>query len=235
MDILDVFFPKSCTICKRKGAYLCDKCKKLFKRNLPECYLCRRISSNYKTHNTCKKGNSLNHVFVSWKYDSFSSNIIKKYKYKSVYTVSDVLVKFLIESLSNSSFKEIMKDSLITNVPISTVRLHDRGFNQTEEFAKEIAKFLNLKYSGDLIMRKVEFGHQSLRDKEEREENLEKEFYIKKKIDLEKKKSITIVDDVLTTGATLEAIVDTIRESYNTDIDINAICMFRGRPYYSIN
>lgn len=233
MDILDIFFPKSCSICKRKGEYLCERCKKLFKRNLPECYVCRRLSSNYKTHDICKKSNCLNHVFVSWKYDSLSSDILKKYKYKSVYTISEVLMNFLIESFINSQFKDIVKDSLITNVPISSVRLHDRGFNQTEEFAKGIASELDLEYSKDFVMRKMEFGHQSLRDKEERGYNLENEFYIKRSIDLDKFKSITIVDDVLTTGATLEAIVDVVRKTYNTNIEINAICMFRGRPYYS--
>ncbi|MFA5633634.1 MAG: hypothetical protein WCY00_02530 [Candidatus Dojkabacteria bacterium] len=233
MDILDIFFPKSCTVCKRKGEYLCEKCKKLFKKNLPECYICRRISPNYCTHASCKKSNSLSHVFVAWKYDSFSSNIMKTYKYKSVYTISQMLTAFLTENLFGTQFEKIIKESLVTNVPISSVRLHDRGFNQTEEFAKEIAEKLNLKYSGDFLGRRIEFGHQSLRDKDERGYNLENEFYIKENIHLGKYKSITIVDDVLTTGATLESIINIIRKAYKVDIEINAICMFRGRPYYS--
>ncbi len=233
MDILDIFFPKSCTVCKRKGEYLCEKCKKLFKKNLPECYICRRISSNYCTHASCKKSNSLSHVFVAWKYDSFSSNIMKTYKYKSVYTISQMLTAFLTENLFSTQFEEIIKESLVTNVPISSVRLHDRGFNQTKEFAKEIAEKLNLKYSGDFLGRRIEFGHQSLRDKDERGYNLENEFYIKENVHLGEYKSITIVDDVLTTGATLESIINIIRKAYKVDIEINAICMFRGRPYYS--
>lgn len=234
MDILDIFFPRSCSICKRKGVYLCERCKKLFKKNLPECYVCRRISSNYKTHAICKKFNSLDYVFVCWKYDSLSSDLLKKYKYKGIYTISEVLLKFLVENFLNSQFKDVITDSLIVNVPVSSVRLHDRGFNQTEEFAKGIARNLDLKYSNDLLMRKTEYGHQSLRDKQEREYNLENEFYIKKGIDIEKFKSVTIVDDVLTTGATLESIVDLVRKHYNKNIQINAICLFRGRPRYSI-
>jgi len=144
-----------------------------------------------------------------------------------------MLTAFLTENLFGTQFEKIIKESLVTNVPISSVRLHDRGFNQTEEFAKEIAEKLNLKYSGDFLGRRIEFGHQSLRDKDERGYNLENEFYIKENIHLGKYKSITIVDDVLTTGATLESIINIIRKAYKVDIEINAICMFRGRPYYS--
>lgn len=233
MDILDIFFPKSCSICGRKGEYLCSSCKKLFKRNLPECYLCRRLSSDYKTHFQCKKDSSLDHVFVSWKYDSLSSGLLKEYKYKGVFSVSNVLCDFLVDSLFSSQFKDVVKDSLILNVPISFVRLNDRGFNQTENVAMALSKRLNLTYSNDIVARRVEVGHQSLRDKEERVYSSEEEFYIKRHIDLSKFSSITIVDDVLTTGATIESISKLLKKEFGSHISVNAICMFRGRAYYS--
>jgi ComF family protein len=233
MDVLDIFFPKSCSICGKKEEYLCSRCKKLFKRNLPECYICRKLSSNYKTHLECKKRSSLDHVFVSWKYDSLSSSLLKNYKYKNIFTISDVLSDFLVESFLNSQFKDIVKDSLIINVPISFVRLRDRGFNQTEDIAIALSKKLNIPYSNNFIMRRVEFGHQSLRDKDERRYASEDEFHIKNHMDMKNFKSITIVDDVLTTGATLEAITGILKKEYGSQVMINAICMFRGRAYYS--
>ena len=233
MDVLDIFFPKTCSICKRKGAYLCKRCKKLFKRNLPECYVCRRLSSNYKTHSDCEKKNTLDHVFVSWKYDSLSSSLLKSYKYKGVYTISTVFCDFLLESFSNSQFREIVKDTLIINVPISSVRLHDRGFNQTEVIAKTLSEKLELPYSNSLVSRGIELGHQSLRDRYERKYSSEEEFHVKKHVDLKGFKSITIVDDVLTTGATIESIASIIKKEYGSNIEVNAICMFRGRAYYS--
>jgi predicted amidophosphoribosyltransferase len=44
--------------------------------------------------------------------------------------------------------------------------------------------------------------------------------------------SITILDDVITTGATLEAMSLALRENIDRDIEINSLCLFRGKPYY---
>jgi len=162
-----------------------------------------------------------------------SSNLLKNYKYKGVFTISNVLCDFLLESFFNSQFKEVVRESLIVNVPISFVRLHDRGFNQTEDISTTLSKKLNLTHSNNFVGRKVELGHQSLRDKDERTYGSQEEFYIKNHIDVGAFKSITIVDDVLTTGATLESIARIIRKEYGPQLIVNGICMFRGRAYYS--
>ena len=231
-DILNIFFPKSCSICAKKGEYLCPNCKKLFKRNLPECYICRRISSNYGTHNICKKHTSLEHVFVCWKYDSLSADILKKYKYRYVFSISDAICSFLSECITKSNIEDIFKNSLIVNVPISSARLGERGFNQTYDVAQRIAKDLNLKFLPDLIGRKNSLEHQSLKDKDERKDITEDDFFFLDNVKLDSVESITIVDDVLTTGATLESISKLLKSRYN-DIAVNAICLFRGLPYYS--
>ena len=109
---MDLLFPKVCSICKRRGEYLCKTCKKLFKRNLPECYICREISSNFQTHDSCKTDLSLDYVFVSWEYNSLSSDLLKKYKYSYVYDISAILSQFFLESILNSNFKNIEKHTL---------------------------------------------------------------------------------------------------------------------------
>ena len=133
-NILDVLFPKTCSICSKKGTYLCERCKKLFKRNLPECYICRKLSGDYKTHRECKDNHpnsSLDSLFVSWEYNSLSSDLIKRYKYKYVYDISSVLCEFFVESIFNSSFSKLFENTLLTNIPIPSNRLRERGFNQT--------------------------------------------------------------------------------------------------------
>ena len=57
------------------------------------------------------------------------------------------------------------------------------------------------------------------------------DFYIKDRSLLDKYNSVTILDDVITTGSTLENISKVIKEE--ADVSVNALCLFRGKPYYS--
>jgi ComF family protein len=234
-NILDVFFPKTCSICKRKGTYLCERCKKLFINKLPECYICRRISSYYKTHTECKnskKNSSLDCVFISWEYNSLTSDLLKKYKYGYVYDMSDSLSRFFVECISKSNFANAFENTLLTNIPISSNRLRERGFNQTLNISKEVSEYLNVSFSDTLLRRKDTYDHQSLRDRDERKNISKNDFVVKSNFDLSSYKSITIVDDVMTTGITLESACELLKDTFGKDLIVNGICMFRGRPYY---
>ena len=232
MNPLDIVFPKSCVICKRKGEYLCGRCHKLFKRELPECYVCRRLSNGYRTHEECRDRYSMDSVFVAWEYNSLTSDLLKKYKYGYAYDMSEVLCKFFTESIRSSSYWKMLKDTLVINMPISSSRLKERGFNQTYDLAKRISIEFNLDFSDSLVGKSGGSEHQALKDKEERREISTDSFCIIEDIDISRYESITIVDDVITTGSTLNAIAKKIRLHYGDSISINAMCMFRGKPVY---
>jgi len=232
---LDILFPKTCSICGKKGTYICNRCKKLFKRSLPECYLCRKLSPSYKTHEKCKKsreGCYLNNVFVAWEYNSLSSTLLKKYKYKYVYDISNILSEFFVESISKSIFLNSLENTLLTNIPLSNNRLRERGFNQTLDISKAVSKRFNLPFTESLLRRRYTTEHQALKDKGERKTVSKKDFIVKSDFDLSNYKSITIIDDVITTGSTLESSSEALREVFGKDLVINSICMLRGRAYY---
>lgn len=227
LSLLDLVYPKSCHICCRQGEYLCDTCKKSFKKNLPECYICRRISPSFSTHAQCKSNHSLDRVIVAWQYNKVSSKILKSYKYKGVQDIGRYISKFLLESIGNIH----IKDSLFIPVPISFLRRSERGFNQTELLVELVARYYKCNFSFDLIGRKTEKGHQSLKDRENRLIDIQSDFYIKDSSLLNQYTSVTILDDVITTGSTLEKISRLIKKDKN--ISVNALCLFRGKPCYS--
>jgi len=223
-----------CSICKRYGNYICDDCQKLLKRNLPECYICRRLSPSYASHLECKKRYSLDKVFVAWEYSRMSSGILKLYKYKNVQEVSKIISDLFVCAIEKSSFKCNLKDSLLVPVPISTLRKNERGFNQMECIADEVGRKFQLDVKIDLICCRNSSTHQANKNKAERYESKQNPFYIKNSSPnpLLQYKSITIVDDVITTGNTLEKITQIIKIHYGMDTIVNALCMFRGKPYY---
>lgn len=230
-NILDIFFPKACTVCSKHGEYLCYRCKKLFKRNLPECYICRKLSAEYKTHDSCMKKNSLDSVVVLWEYGDITSKILKRYKYGLVYDLESTLESLVQNGLEGIIKKKSRRKRVVISVPISLTRLRDRGFNQVDAFAKAVSSWSGGVFSNTLLARKdSDTTHQALLDKDER--RLHSSNFIIQDTELLKSfEEIIIVDDVITTGKTLEDICKCIRE-VNMKIRIEAVCLFRGKTYY---
>lgn len=164
---------------------------------------------------------------MAWEYNKMSSRILKSYKYKGVQDLGRYLSEFLLESIGKVEFN----NSLFIPVPISFLRRNERGFNQTELLTEYISRHYHCDFSFDLIGRKTEKGHQSLKDRESRLRETNSNFYIKDSTSLDKYNSVTILDDVITTGSTLENISRIIKKE--KDISVNALCLFRGKPYYS--
>ena len=94
-----------------------------------------------------------------------------------------------------------------------------------------MAEEFNCLYSNDLIAKKdSDNTHQSLLDKEERLSHKE-HFYILNVELLNSLSEIIIVDDVITTGSTLEQITKCIKKVV-PKMSVKSICIFRGKPYY---
>lgn len=231
-NILDILYPKYCTVCKRHGDYLCDSCRKSFKRNLPECYICRRLSPNYTTHFKCKNRLSLDHVYVEWEYNASSSQILKMYKYKNVSDISGKLSKLLVDGLLSSGYYKQMKSTLLIPVPISYSRAAERGFNQTELIVNRVCQKFGCEKSYDWVKCKNTQQHMAGQSKKERSTRTFNPFFIDKELDISKYTNITILDDVITTGKTLENMAQIMKDTCSYELEVNAICLFRGKPYY---
>lgn len=159
-----------------------------------------------------------------------SSVILKKYKYGLAYDIGSSINSLVIQALKRLQIKFCNK-TVVIPVPISINRLRERGFNQTVDISKTIAEHLGCEQRTDIIYRyNGDSTHQSMLDRDERlgQKNY---FYIINPSLLDTYENIIIVDDVITTGTTLEQISKVIK-IYNPNIPVNAICLFRGRAYY---
>lgn len=223
MIMFDLLFPTYCINCGMSGEYLCTKCRKKLKNNLPECYICRRLSEKYSTHPTCNKFN-LDAVFIGWQYDEIARKLIVQYKYRYAHKLAKVLTKLLINRLIETHFIDsLTRDTIIIPVPIHTSHYLDRGFNQSSLIGKQIADYCNCQFIGDIIHR-VGSGEFQSKSSVRKRESLGEVFKLKKKI---QNKDILIIDDVITTGTTLNRVAKTLKDNR-----IKAIALFRGHPRY---
>ena len=99
--------------------------------------------------------------------------------------------------------------NMVIPVPLHKTKLKKRGFNQAERLAKPIAKILNIPLNNTVLIRKENTQSQTNKHRLERWQNMEGKFSIIDK-SLIKGKHILLIDDVVTTGATLEASAQTL-------------------------
>ncbi len=129
-------------------------------------------------------------------------HLIHDLKYRGYREIGKYLGKWMGEELSSTDwFNEI---DVVIPVPIHKSKLKQRGFNQVEDFGKEIAKALNAEYRDDLLLKTDAAQTQTLKNRFSRWGKIEETLEIQNNQNL-KNKHLLIVDDLVTTGATIEA------------------------------
>ncbi len=217
--ILDVLFPKFCLSCGQEGAFICPACsiKIPVQRNY-YCYICGKRSPDGKTCRSCKTktGSFLTGLLIASDWDNLLiRQMVYEYKYRFVKELAEpleeVLKKFLeinqlISSQANQLTNWQANKLILIPVPLHKRRLAWRGFNQSEIIAKHLAQNFNIPLANNLISRSRHTPPQmDIGDFSERVKNISGAFKLNTifKNDI-KNKIVVLIDDVCTTGSTLE-------------------------------
>lgn len=169
-----------------------------------------------------KKFRKLNNIYYVWDYNEYFKKLIFNYKYKRKKKISKLIAELIYKEFYYVLEKE--KIDIVISVPINKKRKRERGFNQVDE----ILKALKIKYVEIERIKNTKKMHKIL-DEELRKENVKGSFTINKKIDLANK-NILLVDDIITTGATLKEIKNSILQNIklkNTNIVV--FCLAAAR------
>jgi len=192
--LLDLFFPKFCFGCQKEGSYLCEDC--------------RSILSILQEHQKYS-GKQLKDLYWALPYQGFLiKNLIQNFKYEPfVKELSKTLSLLIINHFqlieNPPSFFEGSSGFVLIPVPLHKKRLKWRGFNQAEAISKELSSFLKVSLFSNCLIKIRETISQIELSGKEREENVLGSFLITNKEKIRKKK-ILLIDDVYTTGATME-------------------------------
>ncbi|HDZ54770.1 MAG TPA: ComF family protein [Candidatus Nealsonbacteria bacterium] len=211
-SVLDLFFPKFCFSCREEGSYLCQDCLSTLEILEYQYCLCKkplRLVLAGKCRSCYYK--KLNGLYFALPYQNqLLRKLIHKFKYEPY-------VKELAELLSSliiSHFKLSNKpprfglDWVFIPIPLSIKREKKRGFNQAKEIAKELSKKLNLPLADDILLKIKETFPQVELEEEARIENIKESFAASRKLN---GKKILLIDDVYTTGATMEECAKTLK------------------------
>ena len=214
-----LIFPPKCGICgKLSEKYLCNKCK----IDLQKIYNFQ-VESYITDSGFCRK-NFEEHIYF-FQYDGLIRDQIinfkfneESYKYKMF---AEVITKNIIFS-NKKAFQIIKSYDIIIPVPISKKRLKERGYNQSQLIAKQIAKATEMQLEEHCLYKNKNIIAQSMLNKEQREENIKGVYSIKHKEKLQNKK-VLLFDDIYTTGSTANECCRIIKEAKTKKIGVMTI------------
>ncbi|MEI8096588.1 MAG: ComF family protein [Candidatus Moraniibacteriota bacterium] len=210
ISFLDMLFPLFCLGCGAHGKYLCDSCLEIFPRRLKQrCPTClKKITPHGEACFDCSYKNALDGLFAASLYRSpLVSASIHTFKYNFIPSLALPLGSLLAERIIEI---DLPLPDICIPVPLHSKRLRFRGFNQSELLAEAFVNALTpgldiplLKNS--LLRTRYTKPQMKTHTKEERLKNLTAAFTCTKEaISLLQGKSIWLIDDVSTTGTTLE-------------------------------
>lgn len=209
MTIKDFLFPKICLGCGLLGMYICPACeKKLHYIDKDRCLYCGRPSLFGLTHPVCERGRGIDGFLSIFYYNAFLQKIIKTIKYRLAIDVLEDLCNVIKpQTLLKLNFFRKIKKRLgllyVQSIPLHPLRLRRRGFNQAQLLSEFFQKFLALPLSDVLLRKKATLSQAQLFKDRERFLNMRGAFELVRLKDITQKDFI-LVDDVLTTGATIK-------------------------------
>ena len=209
-QILNLFYPPVCGICgKLNQNFLCQKCNNTLKNQ-----------AKFNVENFQKKEKYFKELLYIFKYEGIIRKTILKYKFQEGSYLYKTFVNFI---LKNQKFFEFIKSyDTIVPVPISKKRYKERGYNQSYLIAKEISKKTKLELQNRCIIKSKNVIEQSKLNKEEREKNIKGVYEIIDKENLQNKR-IILVDDIYTTGNTVNECCRILQKAHPKSISVIVI------------
>ncbi|MGD0278750.1 MAG: ComF family protein [Smithella sp.] len=217
-DISEVIFPPQCPGCAEilhpfTGQIFCPACNDKIKFITGSiCSICgTTFPDSHAESHLC--GDCLeNKTYFSYAravfcYETFILNAIHRFKYKRDMSIGEMLASFMADfSFPDIDFTDY---SLIIPVPLHIKRLRERGFNQSLILAYAIGKKRKIPVNFSLLKRHKYTLTQTASNRNERKQNIKGAFEVtdKKKI---ADKNIILIDDVYTTGATINECAKTL-------------------------
>lgn len=223
----NILYPRRCPVCheilKNQDRMICERCEQeLIPISEPRCFKCGKPVSAAEEY--CRDCLENRHVFDRGRgifvYDERMRRSLVRYKYYGCREYGD----FYSRAMCLYARKELAlwKPDLIVPVPIHKSKERLRGFNQAAYLAEKISRFTGIPADSALVQKVRKTKSQKKLTARQRQENLRKAFRVERKLTGLK---ILIVDDVYTTGSTMDAMARCLREKGAKNVYFLTVCI----------
>ena len=213
--------PGRCALCGATGTHvLCTGCRQQFgaAAAVPRCPVCAEPVAEEATPTPCGRCLILTPAFdatvCAVDYAAPFDQLVLGLKFGARLAHAPVLAALLRDALlQNPRCQQTALPELLAAVPLGRVRLRERGFNQALEIARPLAALMGTPLAPRLLVRQRDTKPQSLLTPEQRRHNLHDAFALTPSLqDAVRDRHVGVIDDVMTTGATLDAIATVLKQ-----------------------
>jgi ComF family protein len=207
---LDFLFPQKCLGCGEEGELICRKCLKSLPRILPPlCPRCGKPQSSGILCSGCVNWQTaITGIRSPFKFEGTLRQAVHQLKYKNLRSLSRPLAGLLSDYLQSNP----LPGQVLVPVPLHPRRYKERGYNQSALLARELGKLIGLPVVEDCLARKKYILPQAqTKSVEERRYNVNKAFTCRSSA--VQNKYVVLIDDVATSGATLDACAAALKSS----------------------
>ncbi|MCK5782663.1 MAG: ComF family protein [Flavobacteriales bacterium] len=222
LSFFDLFFPDLCKSCENPlnigEKVICTECRHklpqtnfhLIKNNPIEKIFYGRAKVQFASS------------FLFFHKNSLTQSLVHNLKYRGHQEIGKMLGHWYGSILA--SIEILSSVDFIVAVPLHNKRENKRGYNQVDAFGRALAEELKAEYSKDNLLRITKSETQTKKKRFARWKNVEEIFHIQN-IDIFEGKHLLLIDDVITTGATLEACCHELEKSRGVRISIVTMAM----------
>ncbi len=201
-NLIYLFFPDTCLVCEEvlnnSENNLCINCL----HDLPLSYYTNMPDNEVEQSFLGRVSISSATALLLYNKKSKVQKLIYQLKYKNQQQIGFFLGNWLgAEMVLSNRFKNI---DYVIPVPLHQKKLKSRGYNQVEKFGKSIAEKLQAEYVNNILLKITSTSSQTKKHRYERFKNVNEIFYLTDLFYF-KNKHVLLIDDIITTGATLEA------------------------------
>ncbi len=200
--IVDFLFPRWCVGCGKEGEFICPSCRRSLPRVMPPlCPRCGKPRPSGTLCPTCVSWQAeIDGIRSPFRFDGVMRQAIHQLKYRNLRALAEPLAKLLNDYLATNP----IPGEVLVPVPLHQKRLRERGYNQSSLLAKELGKLTNLPVVDDCLIRQRHAPPQARSSTvEERRHNVAGAFVCRDH--RLQDKQVLLIDDVATSGATLDA------------------------------
>jgi len=202
--LLAIIAPLECAVCRRQGEALCGACAHDVLTELPSrCFRCFKRTADYRTCSNCRRFAPIRHVWISSEYNEEIARMIKHYKFERQRALARPLARLLADSLPYHK-----RPLVIVPIPTATSRVRQRGYDHTWLLGQALAERLGWPLQTHL--RRIGQSRQVGTTRANRFAQLGGAFHAVRG-GLLAEQGVLLVDDVVTTGATLSEAARTLK------------------------
>ncbi|MCQ4311319.1 ComF family protein [Pseudomonas stutzeri] len=214
----------NCQLCDERcetGQSLCSPCETELPWLGGQCSICALpLPATGLTCGQClKQPPTFDHVAVPWRFDFPVDSLITRFKHQSRWPLGRLLAEHLGRHLQHAFDEGLPRPDTLLPVPLARKRLRQRGFNQAQMLAHWLSPVLKIPVRNELLQRIQDTQSQQQLDAASRRRNLRQAFALTDERQLVGR-HVAIIDDVLTTGATAEALARLLKRAGAARVDV---------------